>query len=145
MTIDKFDSNDIKQTQALTKKYCMPMDHKKFIKWRGTFKRKGYGKVTIETDTRRYLAQICGIYFAENHKGFTLEDIVTICQLRYMGARSSLRNAKKNEDRLPDYPVVRILLTRIMADCDAFYRDAMAAINKKNRAFFKSIGIILAD
>ena len=131
MRIDRFDPRNIKETQKLTKIYCMPTDSKKFIKWRGKFRRKGYGSVTIEIDTHRYLEQICGIYFAKNHKGFTLEDIATICQLRYMAASSSLKNAEKSKARLSDYVVVTSLLRKIMIDSEEIYRQAMCKIDDK--------------
>ena len=145
MIIDRFNPNDIKQTQALTKMYCMPMDSKNFIKWRGKFRRKGYGSVSIEIDTRRYLEQIHEIYAQKNHKGFTLEDIATICQLRYMAASSSIRNADKSEKRLSDVVAVKILLKKIMEDCDVIYKKTMARINKQNRKLFEDIGIELAN
>lgn len=145
MIIDKFDPKDTKETQALTKKYCMPMDSKNFIKWRGKFRRKGYGSVSIEIDTRRYFEQIHDIYKQKNHKGFTLEDIATICQLRYMAASSSIRNADKSEKRLNDVIAVKILLKKIMDDCDVIYKETMARINKQNRKLFEDVGIELAD
>lgn len=131
MRIDRFDPRNIKETQKLTKIYCMPTDSKKFIKWRGKFKRKGYGSVTIEVDTHRYLEQIHGIYVAKNHKGFTLDDIATICQLRYMAASSSLKNAEKSKVRLSDYIVVTTLLKKIMADSEEIYCQAMSKIEDK--------------
>lgn len=131
MRIDRFDPRNIKETQKLTKIYCMPTDSKKFIKWRGKFKRKGYGSVTIEVDTHRYLEQIHRIYVAKNHKGFTLDDIATICQLRYMAASSSLKNAEKSKVRLSDYIVVTTLLKKIMADSEEIYRQAMCKIDDK--------------
>lgn len=131
MRIDRFDPRNIKETQKLTKIYCMPTDSKKFIKWRGKFRRKGYGSVTIEIDTHRYLEQIHEIYVAKNHKGFTLEDIATICQLRYMAASSSLKNAEKSKVRLSDYVVVTTLLKKIMIDSEEIYRQAMCKIDDK--------------
>lgn len=131
MIIDRFDPRNIKETQKLTKIYCMPIDSKKFIKWRGKFRRKGYGCVTIEIDTHRYLEQIHGIYTQKNHKGFSLEDIATICQLRYMAARSSLKNAEKSKARLSDYIVVTTLLRKIMNDSEEIYCQAMAKIEEK--------------
>lgn len=133
MRIDRFDPRNIKETQKLTKIYCMPTDSKKFIKWRGKFKRKGYGSVTIEVDTHRYLEQIHGIYVAKNHKGFTLDDIATICQLRYMAASSSLKNAEKSKVRLSDYIVVTTLLKKIMADSEEIYCQAMSKIEDKTQ------------
>ena len=133
MKIDRFNPSNVKETQKLTKIYCMPTDSKKFIKWRGKFKRKGYGSVTIEVDTHRYLEQIHGIYVAKNHKGFTLDDIATICQLRYMAASSSLKNAEKSKVRLSDYIVVTTLLKKIMADSEEIYCQAMSKIEDKEQ------------
>ena len=131
MKINRFDPHNIKQTQQLTKYYCMPTDSKKFIKWRGKFRRKGYGNVSIEIDTHRYLEQIHDIFRTKNHKGFSLEDIATICQLRYMAACSSLKNAEKSKVRLSDYIVVTSLLRKIMDDTEKIYCQAMIKIEDK--------------
>jgi len=131
MKIDRFNPSNVKETQKLTKIYCMPTDSKKFIKWRGKFRRKGYGSVSIEIDTHRYFEQIHEIYTKKNHKGFSLDDIATICQLRYMAARSSLKNAEKSKARLSDYIVVTTLLRKIMVDTEKIYCQAMSRIEDK--------------
>jgi len=140
MRITKFDPQNIQQTQSLTKKFCMPMDKKGFIKWRGKVRRtrKNGGSVTIETDTKQYFRQIQGFYQAKHNKKYTLEDVATICELRYMAARRSLKNAEKNQLQLSDYQAVIIILNKIISDTEDLYYKVMAKIEDIEYAKFQA-------
>lgn len=140
MRITRFDPTNFEETQSLTKKYCMPMDSKKFIKWRGKVRRtkKNGGSVTIETDTMKYFKQIQGFYNAKYQKNYTLDDVATICQLRFMAARRSLINAEKNRHRLSDYHAVVIILNKIMSDTENLYCKVMAKIEDLAYEKFKA-------
>lgn len=146
MDIIAFNPLNICETQYLTEKFCMPMDRKKFIKWRGKFKRKGYPTVNIETDTSRYIDQIQGFYRVKYNKDFTLDEIAVICQLRYIGARSSLKNAYKSRSHLRDFVLVTNLLKRIMSECDQLYTKVKRQIEKRDEEkFYRDLGFIFEE
>lgn len=146
MDIIAFNPLNVSETQYLTEKFCMPMDGKKFIKWRGKFKRKGCPSINIETDTCRYINQVQDFYKAKNNRGFTLDDIAVICQLRYIGARSSLKNAYKSKDRLRDFSLVTNSLRQIMAECDRLYIKVKKQIEKRDEEkFYRDLGYIFEE
>jgi hypothetical protein len=131
MKIDRFNPRDKSETKDLCKYYCMPTDKNGFIIWKGP---------RIPLDMKEYISMLIMPKFKANTgKTLTFDDVLTICQLRYMAARSSLRNAEENSDKMGNYNNDFDNLLHIMRDCDSLYEATKRAKVQRQKAQNQSL------
>jgi len=78
---------------------------------------------------------------AKNGHKLSYDDVLVICQLRYMAARSSLRNAEENSNKMGNYNKDYRSLSRILEDCDSLYNETkrrLIELRKKQDQSFLS-------
>ena len=132
MKINKFNPHDKTETRALCEKYCMPTDKKGFIKWKDP---------NIPLDIKQYIFMLMPKFEAKNGHKLSYDDVLVICQLRYMAARSSLRNAEENSNKMGNYNKDYRSLSRILEDCDSLYNETkrrLIELRKKQDQSFLS-------
>ena len=132
MKIDRFNPRDKSETKDLCKYYCMPTDKNGFIIWKDP---------QIPLDIKKYIEMLKPEFKAKNGRDISHDDVLTICQLRYMAARSSLRNAEENSDKMGNYNKDYRSLSQIKDECESLYKATkqdLARIRKEQNESFLS-------
>ena len=125
MKINKFNPRDKRETKALCDMYCMPVDKKGFVKWKGP---------GIPLDIKQYITMLMPKFEAKNGRRLSYDDVLVICQLRFMAARSSLRNAQENASVMGNYNKDVINLSNILKDCDSLYSETKRRLSEVRKA-----------